>query len=78
MVQFLAGTWLIWLLVAVAFFIVAIVNQLKRMRRILKADPSDNFEDSFFEGITVLIVMWFLGGISFILFIIGIFAYFIK
>ncbi len=74
--EFLAGTWLIWLIVAVVLLGYVLVNQIGRMRRMWKSD-FDEMEQSFFAGLAPMILATLAAAVSFILFIIGIVAKFV-
>ena len=73
--HFLAGTWWIWLIVWVVILPISIIIFFTRTRRTMESD--DFFDKGFlsiFSGMIMIIVAWFISGVSFVLFIIGVIA----
>jgi len=66
--QFLASYWFVFLMVAFVLVALAMINQFKRITRMLSG------LDTFFDGVGSMIVMMLGGFISGILAIIGIIA----
>ncbi len=75
--EFLAGTWWLWLIVAVVCYGYVCLNQLMRMKRMFHSDFDDTFKN-FFSGLIPMILLGLAGSVCFILFIVGIVAKFIN
>ena len=74
--EFLAGTWLIWLIVAVVLWGYVFINQINRMRGMWKSD-FDKAGKAFFAGLVPMILAALVATVCFVLFIVGIIAKFV-
>ncbi len=75
--EFLAGTWWIWLIVAVVFWTGTRIYPIYMVRKMWESFP-DWSDNSFFSGIIFLIIIFFVGSISSILFVVGVISNFLR